>query len=56
MMNEILHEIEELERAVDNIKKLEHNSITINAIRQIDVMIDRKRAQVRDFEKHYDED
>tara|TARA_Y100000992_G_scaffold300284_1_gene268641 strand:- start:1725 stop:1895 length:171 start_codon:yes stop_codon:yes gene_type:complete len=56
MMNEILHEIEELEKAVDNIKKLEHNSFTINAIRQIDVMIDRKRAQVQAFEKTFDED
>lgn len=56
MMNEIVLEIEELEKAVDNIKKLEHNSITINAIRQIDVMIDRKRAQLKAFEDNYAQD
>ena len=56
MMNEIVLEIEQLEKAVDNIKKLQHNSITINAIRQIDVMIDRKRAQLKAFEDHYAED
>lgn len=56
MMNEILHEIDDLESAVKELSKGNHTPEVINAIRILDVQIDRKRAQVQAFEKTFDED
>tara|TARA_B100001057_G_scaffold386963_1_gene394012 strand:- start:5803 stop:5973 length:171 start_codon:yes stop_codon:yes gene_type:complete len=56
MMNEILHEIDDLESAVKELSKGNHTAEVINAIRIIDVQIDRKKAQVHAFEKTFDED
>lgn len=50
MMNEILHEIDDLESAVKELSKGNHTPEVINAIRILDVQIDRKRAQVQAFE------
>ena len=56
MINEILHEIDDLELAVKELSKGSHTAEVINAIRIIDVQIDRKKAQVQAFEKTFDED
>ena len=50
MINEILHEIDDLELAVKELSKGNHTHEVINAIRILDVQIDRKRAQVQAFE------
>jgi uncharacterized protein with PhoU and TrkA domain len=54
-MNEIVLEIEELEQVVDKLKAVDKPEAFL-AIRTIDVMIERKRAQVQAFEKTFDED
>ena len=54
-MNEIVLEIEELEQVVDKLKAVDKPEDFL-AIRTIDVMIERKRAQVQAFEKTFDED
>ena len=56
MLNEILHEIDDLESAVKELSKSNHTQEVINAIRIIDVQIDRKKSQVHAFEKTCDED
>ena len=56
MMNEILHEIDDLESAVKELSKGNHTQEVINAIRILDVQIDRKRAQVQAFERTFNED
>ena len=56
MLNEILHKIDDLESAVKELSKGNHTAEVINAIRILDVQIERKRAQVKAFEKTFDED
>ncbi len=55
MINEILHEIDDLESAVKELSKANHTPAVINAVRIIDLQIDRKRAQVQEFERTVDE-
>ncbi len=50
MMNEIVLEINELEEAVDKLKLVDAPEAFV-AIRTIDVMIERKRAQLEAFER-----
>ena len=56
MINEILHEIDDLESAVKELSKGNHTPAVINAVRILDLQIDRKRAQVQEFERTASED
>lgn len=56
MINEILHEIDDLESAVKELTKGDHTPAVINAVRILDLQIDRKKAEVKAFEKTFDED
>ena len=55
MINELLHDIAELENVVESIKRV-NKLETMVAIRTIDLMIERKQAQVAEFEKTASED
>lgn len=55
MINELLHDIEELENVVESIKRV-NKPETMVAIRTIDLMIERKQAQVAEFERTASED
>lgn len=55
MMNEICLEIEELEDAVNKLKLVDAPEAFV-AIRTIDVMIERKRSQLDQFERSFNED
>lgn len=55
MINELLHDIAELEDIVENIKRVDKPE-TVVAIRTIDLMIERKQAQVEAFERTAHED
>ena len=50
MINELMLEIDELESAVDQLKKINKPEAFV-AIRTIDVMIERKRSQLDVFER-----
>ena len=50
MINELLHDIAELEEVVESIKRV-NKPETVVAIRTIDLMIERKQAQVEAFER-----
>jgi|TARA_B110000259_G_scaffold126389_1_gene143019 hypothetical protein len=52
MINELMLEIDELESAVDQLKKIDKPEAFV-AIRTIDVMVERKRAMVQAFEMEY---
>ena len=55
MINELLHDIAELENVVESIKRV-NKPETMVAIRTIDLMIERKQAQVAEFERTAGED
>ena len=55
MINELLHDIAELENVVESIKRV-NKPETMVAIRTIDLMIERKQAQVEEFERNASED
>ena len=55
MINELLHDIAELENVVESIKRV-NKPETVVAIRTIDLMIERKQAQVEEFESNASED
>ena len=50
MINELLHDINELEATVDRLKSIDKSEAFV-AIRAIDVIIERKRSQVEAFER-----
>jgi len=50
MINELLHDINELEATVDTLKSIDKSEAFV-AIRAIDVIIERKRSQVEAFER-----
>ena len=54
MINELLHDINELEATVDKLKSIDKSEAFV-AIRAIDVIIERKRSQVEAFERTFDE-
>ena len=54
-MNEILQDIEDLEATVETLKAV-NNPKAFMAIRSIDTIIDRKKAQVEEFEATYEQD
>lgn len=49
-MNDILNDVEDLEGAVDSLKKLEHTPEVISAIIKIDDIIERKKIEFHNYE------
>jgi len=55
MINELLHDIAELESVVESIKRV-NKPETVIAVRTIDLMIERKQAEIEAFERTAHED
>ena len=55
MINELLHDIVELESVVESIKRV-NKPETVIAVRTIDLMIERKQAEIEAFERSARED
>lgn len=49
-MNDLLNDVEDLEGAVDSLKKLKHTPEVINAIIKIDDIIERKKIEFHNYE------
>ena len=54
MINELLHDIAELKSVVESIKRV-NKPETVIAVRTIDLMIERKQAEIEAFERTMDE-